>query len=147
MDNGNLPRRVIKETQRLLSEPAPGISASPSEDNMRYFNVMILGPTQSPYEDITDDLSFIANDGTPSDDVTPRTMLGPENIPARKALKFDPVAQTSPSTSMQETMQTIMDQAKQNEQRLEDMVADNERLRKELALELAKSQQIAPRYD
>lgn len=29
---------------------APGISASPSEDNMRYFNVMILGPTQSPYE-------------------------------------------------------------------------------------------------
>lgn len=29
---------------------APGISASPSEENMRYFNVMILGPTQSPYE-------------------------------------------------------------------------------------------------
>ncbi|THG19024.1 hypothetical protein TEA_008762 [Camellia sinensis var. sinensis] len=40
----------VVETQRLLSEPAPGISASPSEDNMRYFNVMILGPTQSPYE-------------------------------------------------------------------------------------------------
>ncbi|CAI9088791.1 OLC1v1023219C3 [Oldenlandia corymbosa var. corymbosa] len=39
-----------QETQRLLSEPAPGISASPSEENMRYFNVMILGPTQSPYE-------------------------------------------------------------------------------------------------
>eukprot|EP00798_Chlamydomonas_sp_ICE-L_P006692 gene6693-3360_t len=38
------------ETQKLLSEPAPGISASPSEDNLRYFNVMILGPTQSPYE-------------------------------------------------------------------------------------------------
>jgi len=34
----------------LLSEPAPGISASPSEDNLRYFNVMILGPSQSPYE-------------------------------------------------------------------------------------------------
>lgn len=45
-----LPRRIIKETQRLLSEPAPGISASPSEDNLRYFNVMILGPTSSPYE-------------------------------------------------------------------------------------------------
>jgi len=29
---------------------APGISASPSEDNLRYFNVMILGPSQSPYE-------------------------------------------------------------------------------------------------
>ncbi|XP_044512140.1 ubiquitin-conjugating enzyme E2 36-like isoform X1 [Mangifera indica] len=95
MASSNLPRRIIKETQRLLSEPgeildylstcftfqficfsvsffefcafrfvslgfgelilwfldtAPGISASPSEDNMRYFNVMILGPTQSPYE-------------------------------------------------------------------------------------------------
>ncbi|KAG2617569.1 ubiquitin-conjugating enzyme E2 36-like [Panicum virgatum] len=50
MANSNLPRRIIKETQRLLSEPAPGISASPSEENMRYFNVMILGPAQSPYE-------------------------------------------------------------------------------------------------
>nr|VDD07427.1 unnamed protein product [Brassica rapa] len=50
MANSNLPRRIIKETQRLLSEPAPGISASPSEENMRYFNVMVLGPTQSPYE-------------------------------------------------------------------------------------------------
>ncbi|KAF6991893.1 hypothetical protein CFC21_008942 [Triticum aestivum] len=28
----------------------PGISASPSEENMRYFNVMVLGPAQSPYE-------------------------------------------------------------------------------------------------
>jgi len=45
-----LPKRIIKETQRLLAEPAPGISASPSEDNARYFNVMIIGPTTSPYE-------------------------------------------------------------------------------------------------
>ena len=29
---------------------ALGISVSPSEENMRYFNVMILGPAQSPYE-------------------------------------------------------------------------------------------------
>jgi ubiquitin-conjugating enzyme E2 N len=50
MAANNLPRLIIKETQRLLSEPAPGISASPSEENMRYFNVMILGPSQSPYE-------------------------------------------------------------------------------------------------
>lgn len=34
----------------LSSAAAPGISASPSEDNLRYFNVMILGPTTSPYE-------------------------------------------------------------------------------------------------
>lgn len=45
-----LPRRIIKETQKLLQEPAPGISASPSDDNLRYFNVMVLGPSQSPYE-------------------------------------------------------------------------------------------------
>lgn len=48
--NANLPRRIIKETQRLLSEPAPGIKAAPHEDNLRYFNVLIEGPTQSPYE-------------------------------------------------------------------------------------------------
>ncbi|PSC68305.1 ubiquitin-conjugating enzyme E2 35 [Micractinium conductrix] len=45
-----LPRRIIKETQRLLSEPVPGISAAPSEDNLRYFNVIILGPDSSPYQ-------------------------------------------------------------------------------------------------
>ena len=34
----------------LCVPTAPGISASPSEDNLRYFNVMILGPQQSPYD-------------------------------------------------------------------------------------------------
>lgn len=29
---------------------APGISASPTEDNLRYFAVTIDGPAQSPYE-------------------------------------------------------------------------------------------------
>jgi len=45
-----LPRRIVKETQRLLSEPAPGISATPAEDNLRYFNVIIAGPAGSPFE-------------------------------------------------------------------------------------------------
>jgi len=45
-----LPRRIIKETQRLIVEPAPGISATPHEDNLRYFNVIIAGPQSSPYE-------------------------------------------------------------------------------------------------
>ena len=45
-----LPRRIVKETQRLLSEPAPGISATPYRDNLRYFNIIIAGPTGSPYE-------------------------------------------------------------------------------------------------
>ena len=43
-------------------------------------------------------------------------------------------------------MQAIMEQAKQNEQRLENMIAENERLRQDLALEVAKSNQ-ATRQD
>merc|ERR1712194_711785 len=49
-DASLLPRRIVKETQRLLSEPAPGISATPCQDNLRYFNVIIAGPQSSPYE-------------------------------------------------------------------------------------------------
>ena len=42
--------RIIKETQRLLAEPVPGVMATPYEDNMRYFSVAIAGPSDSPYE-------------------------------------------------------------------------------------------------
>merc|ERR1712070_907691 len=45
-----LPRRITKETSRLMTEPPPGISATPYEDNLRYFNVIIAGPQSSPYE-------------------------------------------------------------------------------------------------
>lgn len=45
-----LSKRIIKETERLISEPVPGISAAPFEDNLRYFNVEITGPSQSPFE-------------------------------------------------------------------------------------------------
>ena len=33
----------------------PGVSATPYEDNNRYFNVAIAGPTDSPYEGIKHD--------------------------------------------------------------------------------------------
>nr|XP_009858654.1 ubiquitin-conjugating enzyme E2 N-like isoform X1 [Ciona intestinalis] len=46
----NLPRRIVKETQRLLSEPVPGITAAPVEDNLRYFKVLMKGPKDSPFE-------------------------------------------------------------------------------------------------
>jgi len=39
-----------QETQRLIAEPVPGISATPYQDNLRYFAVAIEGPTDSPYE-------------------------------------------------------------------------------------------------
>ncbi|XP_027953570.1 ubiquitin-conjugating enzyme E2 N-like [Eumetopias jubatus] len=40
-----LPCRIIKETQRLLAEPVPGIKAEPDESN-----VVIAGPQDSPVE-------------------------------------------------------------------------------------------------
>merc|ERR1711990_346109 len=49
-DASLLPRRIVKETQRLLSEPAPGISATPYEDNLRYFNVIMAGPAASAFD-------------------------------------------------------------------------------------------------
>ncbi|KAH3901878.1 probable Ubiquitin-conjugating enzyme E2 13 [Saccharomycodes ludwigii] len=45
-----LPKRIIKETERLVSDPVPGIQATPNEDNLRYFQVKMRGPIQSPYE-------------------------------------------------------------------------------------------------
>ena len=47
-----LPKRIIKETERLQSEPVAGISAVPHSDNLRYFDVHVDGPSQSPYEGI-----------------------------------------------------------------------------------------------
>jgi len=48
--SGGLPRRIIKETQRLKAEPVPGITANPDEGNARYFHVTVDGPKESPYE-------------------------------------------------------------------------------------------------
>ena len=46
----NLPRRIIKETQCLMQEPVPGISAVPDDGNARYFHVVVAGPDGSPFE-------------------------------------------------------------------------------------------------
>eukprot|EP00069_Balaena_mysticetus_P005968 bmy_05045T0 len=48
-----LPLRIIKETQRLLAEPVPGIKAEPDESNTRYFHVVIAEPQDSPFEEGT----------------------------------------------------------------------------------------------
>ena len=60
-----LPKRIIKETERLINEPAPGITASPHEDNLRYFDVMISGPSSSPYEEGTFHLELFLPDEYP----------------------------------------------------------------------------------
>ncbi len=33
-----------------MADPAPGISAAPHEDNLRYFDVTIQGPDGSPFQ-------------------------------------------------------------------------------------------------
>lgn len=38
-----------QETERLVADPAPGISATPHDDNLRYFDVVIEGPGGSPF--------------------------------------------------------------------------------------------------
>jgi ubiquitin-conjugating enzyme E2 N len=45
-----VPKRITKEIERLIAEPVAGISASPHEENIRYFDVIIAGPHQSPFE-------------------------------------------------------------------------------------------------
>jgi ubiquitin-conjugating enzyme E2 N len=44
-----LPKRIMKETERLQSDPVPGIDAVPSDTNARLFSVVIIGPDESPY--------------------------------------------------------------------------------------------------
>ncbi|KAJ1920633.1 ubiquitin-conjugating enzyme E2 N [Mycoemilia scoparia] len=46
----SIPKRIIKEIQRLINDPVPGIQATPHDDNLRYFEVTIDGPQQSPYQ-------------------------------------------------------------------------------------------------
>ena len=45
-----LTRRIMKETERLEKDPVPGLSAKPHEDNLRYFDVRLEGPSETPYE-------------------------------------------------------------------------------------------------
>ncbi|CAH8439837.1 unnamed protein product [Schistosoma mattheei] len=46
----SLPKRIIKETQKLIQDPCDGIKAVPDENNARYFLVSIDGPKDSAYE-------------------------------------------------------------------------------------------------
>ncbi|GMQ05439.1 hypothetical protein CsSME_00050461 [Camellia sinensis var. sinensis] len=89
--------------------------------------------------DVTEDSLIVTDENTQVDVFTPTNTYGPELIPARRVLKF-----ASPSTPEHEAMQAIMEQAKQNEQRLENLIDENERLRQDLALEVAKSKQAVP---
>ena len=45
-----LPRRIVKETERILKNPIAGISAIPKPDNPRHFDISIQGPKGCCYE-------------------------------------------------------------------------------------------------
>ena len=45
-----IPPRIMKETQRLMSDPIEGIIIQPNENNFRHFYVQLAGPLQTPYE-------------------------------------------------------------------------------------------------
>lgn len=44
------PRSSLNRRCAAPALAVEGISAAPSEDNLRYFNVIILGPKSSPYQ-------------------------------------------------------------------------------------------------
>ena len=50
----NLPNVTMKfdfqETQRLMQEPVPGISAVPDDQNARYFHVVVAGKLHLSFE-------------------------------------------------------------------------------------------------
>lgn len=87
---------------------------------------------------VTENPPTVTVDPIPQNETTLTTMLGTETFTARRALNF-----ASPLTSEHEATQAILEQAKQNEQRLENMIVENKHLHQDLALEVAKSKQVA----
>ena len=47
----SIPTRILKETNRLASEPIVGIDAEANPVNLRHFFVRILGPPDTPFSD------------------------------------------------------------------------------------------------
>ena len=48
--NLQIPVRIVKELQKIIDSPVPGISVGPTEDNVRYLMISLQGPNDSPYE-------------------------------------------------------------------------------------------------
>jgi ubiquitin-conjugating enzyme E2 T len=57
--------RLKKELEMLTSDPGPGVSAWPVDDNMTRLQGQILGPTESPYENGIYNLSIDIPDRYP----------------------------------------------------------------------------------
>eukprot|EP00003_Mantamonas_plastica_P028921 TRINITY_DN675_c0_g1_i2.p2 TRINITY_DN675_c0_g1~~TRINITY_DN675_c0_g1_i2.p2 ORF type:complete len:155 (-),score=48.29 TRINITY_DN675_c0_g1_i2:80-544(-) len=61
----SVSKRIVKEIQNLQKKPDAGISATPHEDNLRYFNVLIEGPSESAYEGGLFELELFLTDEYP----------------------------------------------------------------------------------
>lgn len=70
---------ALRHDITLTVRSVPGISAVPHEDNLRYFDVKIHGPSQSPYEGMRSPSFFSELQLTP-----PRRHLQPRAIPPRR---------------------------------------------------------------
>ena len=65
MDAAALSRRVLKETERLDKDPVPGITAVPHAENLRYFDVKLDGPADTPFAGGVFRLELFLPDGYP----------------------------------------------------------------------------------
>lgn len=62
-----LSKRIIKETQRLSSDPPEGIVVTLTRSNLRYFYVSIVGPEHTCYEGGVFHLEVFLPEGYPGD--------------------------------------------------------------------------------
>eukprot|EP01083_Nonionella_stella_P276021 937648_1 len=62
---GKLPKRLKKELARLDKDCPTGIKVTPHDDNFRYFDIEILGPTDTPYEGGTFHIEMFLTDRYP----------------------------------------------------------------------------------
>jgi len=46
-------RRLIRDFKQLQNDPPAGISGAPTEDNILFWNAIIFGPIDTPFEDGT----------------------------------------------------------------------------------------------
>eukprot|EP01115_Flamella_aegyptia_P009432 TRINITY_DN40323_c0_g1_i1.p1 TRINITY_DN40323_c0_g1~~TRINITY_DN40323_c0_g1_i1.p1 ORF type:complete len:165 (+),score=37.40 TRINITY_DN40323_c0_g1_i1:22-495(+) len=67
MSKKGLSKRILKEVQRLHEQPPPGITALADSDNLRYLQVTLDGPPDSPYEGGKFKLEVFLPEGYPLD--------------------------------------------------------------------------------
>ncbi|BFZ57137.1 Ubiquitin-conjugating enzyme E2 2 [Savitreella phatthalungensis] len=46
-------RRLMRDFKRMQQDPPAGVSASPVADNVMFWNAVIIGPADTPFEDGT----------------------------------------------------------------------------------------------